>query len=470
MIYKSIKQSKLQISKLSFFLYVLFLITWLVFALLSSKIENTMQNEYFIVLLGYFVVSSMFIIYSIFNKVDIFEPLPLVTYTYIIFFSILPLLDLLKNDMYFFGYYVADGTIKATYIFIIGYITYFIGYCTKNTSMNKQVKSRTIFKKIDNISGKKIMWINLILWTIGFLSSIIFLIGLGKSPLYALTFGFGGGVQKNFSVVSSVAFLGMFSNAMVVPWVYLVVNTKSIFFKVLITFFTASIYYVIGFRFIIVIMIIAPIVYHYISIQRRPSISKIIIIIIILTIISGLVGYVRNDVRRGSEVNWSKFGVGQVWYGIESNFEIYKAFYKMVEVIPENYSYTMGRQMSYTLTIMIPRFVWPNKPDTPLREVLRAILGDYGVAAGSAWPNIGEFYSEFGVFGVGILMYLFGVMCKKSMNLYISANTSIHKLIAYSVLFPTYLQIIIRGYSPTNFWQLAFFAIPIWINSKLNSY
>jgi len=454
----------IRLSKLSLLIYTAFIVTWIIFALLSSKLDQNIQANYLVLLFGYFLVGCLFTFYSMIKGIDIFEPLPVITVIYIMIFSIAPMLDLLTENTYFFGYNVVGGTIKATFIYIGGYIAFFIGYSMKKLRFNWENSP----EEITSISKKKKMWINLSLWGFGLLSSLIYLMGFGQSILYILSFGFGGTVQKNLIGGSSLAFLGVFSNAMVVPWMYLIINTRSITLRLLITFLTASIYFVIGFRFIIVIMIIAPIVYYYLKHQKRPSIVKVIIVLIILTILVGLVGYVRGDLRRGNEVTWSEFGMDEVWYGIESNFEIYKAFYKMVEVIPESHSYTMGRQMSYTFTIMIPRFLWPNKPDTPLRKVLQVVLNDYAVAAGTAWPNIGEFYSEFGVVGVVLLMYLFGVLCKASKKLYIGKNVNSHTLIAYSILLPAYLQMVIRGYMPTNFWMLVFFGIPIWINSMIS--
>ena len=37
-------------------------------------------------------------------------------------------------------------------------------------------------------------------------------------------------------------------------------------------------------------------------------------------------------------------------------------------------------------------------------------MSEYAVKAGAAWPNIGEYYSEFGLIGCIILMFLFGIL------------------------------------------------------------
>lgn len=81
----------------------------------------------------------------------------------------------------------------------------------------------------------------------------------------------------------------------------------------------------------------------------------------------------------------------------ESDFSTYKVFYGIVEAIPQKMDYLLGEGLfGYTLALVVPRALWPGKPDAPERAVVYAAMGQGAVDAGNAYPNIGTFYSEFG--------------------------------------------------------------------------
>lgn len=440
---------------------LIYFIIAIVFLIMGKNV--VFIKEYYSVYLGYIIVGGIFVLYGLLNKVKLIDPITIITITYLMFFSIAPMIDIISDNMYFFDHYVMEGTIKSTVIFVLGYFSFFIGYTRKNYkySMTNDV---LVFRHKDLI-----LRINIMLWFFGLLSSYIYLSSFGQNIAYMLSFGLMGSVSASNQLFStSLGFLSIFTYAMVVPWLYLFLNIKNRLLVIVLSLITASVYFVLGFRFIVLIMILAPIIFVLVEQKRDISIKKIIVLLLILSSLFGLMGYVRGDLRRGNYVNWEGFSFNSVWYAVESNFEIYKAFYRMVEVIPGKINYTYGKQISYTLVYMIPRAIWPNKPDTPLRDLLEGVLGEYAVKAGTAWPNIGEYYSEFGSLGVILIFYFFGRLSRKSTQLIYSDNSNIHTKLAYSILYPTFIQLIIRGYTPTNFWLLFVFFMPIILFNKIH--
>jgi len=436
-----------------------FTILIILFGINGINIPLEKIEKYYFIWFIFILFSFVIIIYSLFNKIDIFEPITIVTIIYIMFFFVSPLVDLKINNLYFFDQYTFKESSKATVYFFVGYLFFIMGY-----TLSKNNGDKKFFLSNKKISLQSHLTLNIILWFFGFLSSIALMLAEGKSLLYMISFGFLGTVGNAND--NNLEFLGMFSFAMIVPWLYLIMGTKSRILILVLTLATGSIFYLRGFRFIILIMIIAPMIFNYVKKGSRPKLITLVPLTAFIALLISVIGFARGNLREGTTVNWNSFNSNEIWYAISGNFEIYKTFYKMVEVIPRSFDYTLGSQMAYTFILFIPRIIWDGKPDTPLREVLESLLGEYSVRAGTAWPNVGEFYSEFGLIGIIFFMFVFGYLCKKSINLINLKNLNIHRLVAFSIFIPTLVQIVIRGYMPTNFWILVFFVIPIILNAR----
>ena len=139
-----------------------------------------------------------------------------------------------------------------------------------------------------------------------------------------------------------------------------------------------------------------------------------------------------------------------------------------METIPKNKNYLYGQQIFlFTATMFVPRIVWSNKPITsPGLLIIGDAISDYAVKAGTAYPIIGEFYLEFGVIGVIVFMYLYGKLNNYFSSIYIYSNNNIVKILEYTILLLANFQIIIRGYTPSNFYMVIFFILPIFIFNK----
>jgi oligosaccharide repeat unit polymerase len=120
----------------------------------------------------------------------------------------------------------------------------------------------------------------------------------------------------------------------------------------------------------------------------------------------------------------------------------------------------------YTFIMPIPRILFEGKPNSIMPEVLIASTNRLIASTGAAWPNIGEYYHEFGIVGCIIFMCLFGYVCSFLKKLYIQPKW-VHSLIAYSIIFPLLIQIVIRGYTAAVFYIVLFLLMPITIIKKL---
>ena len=134
----------------------------------------------------------------------------------------------------------------------------------------------------------------------------------------------------------------------------------------------------------------------------------------------------------------------------------------MVHVIPENFNYVGIRQIVIgTIVMMIPRAIWPGKISSYGGEGLRVLIGN-NIAAGQAYPTLGEYYYAFGTLGVIIFMAIFGMWNRRLKYKYKNSNNKLD-IIYFAVMLGCCLQLMIRGYFPSNFWYLLFAVLPIWI-------
>lgn len=177
--------------------------------------------------------------------------------------------------------------------------------------------------------------------------------------------------------------------------------------------------------------------------------------------IFGIMGITRNFTRKGTAINLSSYEYSDGIDGVLYYFETYKSFYGAVEHYPSDYNYTMGRQLAYTLTMYIPRSIWPGKPDTPVREVLANSTSSMSAIAGSIMPNIGEYYTDLGLFGVMGIMFIFGRLLRNMRHLYQNNGKRYRWVMLYSLYLPSLVTIIPYGYTAGNTPPFVFMAVPV---------
>lgn len=254
----------------------------------------------------------------------------------------------------------------------------------------------------------------------------------------------------------------MFSYCLVGAWMLYFVYGKNKSLKVITFILTVFIYYIRGYRFIIIIFALAPIVFMYLYKQKRPRLVTIIGAIIVMIIFVGFVAAARNSVRYGGGISSDMVNWDAALEQVKDNFRIYKTYYALVGYVPQKTNYLHGQQIFlYTALMFVPRIIWKSKPETSAGlYLIRDAISESAFLSGTAYPIIGEFYIEFGSVGVVIFMFLYGYLNKSWMNKY-GLSYSKFDQIMYSILLLSNFQIVIRGYTPSNFYMVIFFVLPL---------
>ena len=454
--------------KSRFLLAILVYMSIFFFLLIISLVIDTTYDAkklFNVCIAAYMIIGICLIIHIGTSGGDFFEPITIISILYMMLFVFEPMIDICENNLKWFGGNYTSFGIKGTWIAVAGYLFFFIGYRTKRFSfapsshneLRYNVKKET--KEVeDNAYYAKVA---IVFWIACYFLSVLFLLLSGKSLAFILT----GGLTGNGDLLESRKMLGalsMFSYCLVGAWMLYFVYGKNKSLKVITFILTVFIYYIRGYRFIIIIFALAPIVFMYLYKQKRPRLVTIIGAIIVMIIFVGFVAAARNSVRYGGGISSDMVNWDAALEQVKDNFRIYKTYYALVGYVPQKTNYLHGQQIFlYTALMLVPRIIWKSKPETSAGlYLIRDAISESAFLSGTAYPIIGEFYIEFGSVGVVIFMFLYGYLNKSWMNKY-GLSYSKFDQIMYSILLLSNFQIVIRGYTPSNFYMVIFFVLPL---------
>lgn len=449
------------------FKYSIFLIiVGIIFCIWRINIpSNIYDNEYLSICIIYFCTIFLYI-YSLsrYEYFDLFHPIHILTWLYLCLFIFTPLTFINLNMTLCHGVDVMKGCIKGSIIFLLGYLGYIIGYTYNKTKIiPKQIQPIKLPQCCNSYRFKKIC---LIIWAIGFCVQIIFLCLSGKSLIYILTLSGSGEASKVIN--SNIGALNNFSFLMVYPWLLICLIKFKIKLKLIISYLTFASFFIIGARFIFIIMCLSFLICMKKIKRIEFTIFRLSIILFCLLCFSAYLGDARRSIDHGSQKE-IYLDANRLAYVLQSNFDIYQIHYSVVEHYPEKYDFDYGGHMfGDTFTFWIPRFLWPEKPkvgEQVAGKMIRNTVGEAGVKAAMAWPNLTEYYCDFGPIGVFIIMLLLGIVSKKALNYYYGKN--FFNLILYAIFIPLIFQIITRGYTPQNTGLIIFIILPHFIISRI---
>ena len=443
------------------------------------------QQNYIVDSIAVVAVLILVSMYIFRNGVDVFDPLYLITAIYGMMYFVTPIYDIVNEEYSWFGYYLFDNGIKATLIALAGYFAFYIFYNVKFVLRRKNqfVNLREVeIKNADPDIGKrgKLILVILVMYAFCFAANVFYLLRSGYTSLtYVLTLGMFGGEQEAAERVQDIGFISNFSyclpTVVLLYWEY----GRSKWLKVILFVPMLMLQIARGFRFFVVQIAITFFAYWFIRKEKRPTFSQIVLAFFALMVPIFLMTLFRDSMRAGTGMGFSEFFSNDlkqvfdntVWF----NFRIYRNFYGMVGAIPEKFGFVYGRQMIIgTIVMVIPRIIWPGKISTAAGEDLAYIIGSNLKGTGQAYPNIGEYYYALGVVGVLVCMAIYGLWSKSLKDRYMPFKAGGLNNIVFAVILGVNLQLLIRGYMPSNFWYLIFSLLPvvavkILFSSKKNS-
>jgi oligosaccharide repeat unit polymerase len=438
----------------------LVLLSLLVLVMFSQIPKVTDISDYLILLSLMVIVLTSLIVNSALNGFDVFEPINIIALTYIQIFVVAPWVWLVQGRTSWFGYPAIHNLQKASLLFLVGYLAFFWGYCIHSKyKLNKTVNVHFL----DETCRRLVVKMAIFVMTVALAGSVFNSYISGKNLLFTLTLGRvtgEGSIDFQADISAKLLFVTMFINLLIPAFMLLYAFQKKNrwllgpVFVLILLFNLAS-----GFRYRVLLLVFAPLLYNFLKNNKRPKLLSIAVFIVIAFAIVTVIGAWRTGIRTGSEFTTLNSSVLLDAY--MPNVEIFFPFYRILDVIPQSYPYTLGRGYLYVFTITVPRTLWPEKPYPPMQDILTLAFGRQGMLSGPAYPNIGEFYIEFGLIGILVGMLIFGYFARWTASLYKNTDRSVFSKIGYSILFPYFLQIVCRGYFPQIFLESLFTFGPI---------
>lgn len=405
------------------------------------------------------------------GKFDLFSPITVFSVLYIAMFFFMPMYDICIGELLWFGQDLFACGIKASTIAFAGYMSFLLFFTVrvshKHSQMNRIIERNTL-----QIEGKWLVQVIVAGYMICLLANIYYMIfSNGNSLLYILTLGMLGTAGQH-SIGENIGAISMLSYSLPsFTLLYVEYGNNKIlkiaFFALMFVLQVAR-----GFRFFIIQIIIMFGTYYFLRKKKTPRIKDFVILGICLMIPIILMTLFRDSIRSGQGMNLSIVNGESIAEALDAaifeNLRIYKTYYGLIKSVPQMTNYLYGRQMVvYTAVMLIPRAIWHSKPGNPGTEAQLLSLGQAAVDSGSAYPGLGEYYYDSGIIGVIIWSAIFGLWLSKMQRRYrFSAESSVD-LMVYSTTLGLILQLVIRGYTPSNFWMFIFCMIPYWGIKKI---
>lgn len=424
---------------------------------------NTEELNLYWALVGAYVICGALIVLAKFkHDLYLFEPFTFASLWYLAIFIYRPLQDLYDNNLIGNGVSVVSGGSKATILFTLGYICFYLGYYGKfrlgNSRAYREYDTEDQVSPVTETYSRSNM--ALIGWGISFVLVLICLISQGASLSYIFSLASSGEKVVDESNVA-LLFLSNFGITLVSCWMMVLVRPGKRAIKIVITILSVIYLIMRNGRWLLMVFVFAPFVYYYTKRKTRPNLLLILGGGFALLTVFAWMQYNRANIALGRQM----VGFGDNWLTLkvllspfDSDFSTYKVFYNMVTRFPSAYPYMFGTTFLYTIVLFVPRVLWPGKPDNPVRDMIEHSMNNLARRSGSAVANIGEFYANFGIVGVLVFMFIFGKIISKLKALY--EEPTEERLIAYSVLYPLLFQWVARGNFSGNFYVTIFAMLP----------
>lgn len=423
----------------------LYVLLGIVFLLNWVDIRDQYMMNYGVLCITYIIVGGIYFFAMASGKVYFFDTFNIVSFLYLMIMVIYPIYDYTRLDLTKAGVDTSDACIEGTLIFLVSYIIFCIGYFMARI----HIKSN-FFEQIDRLDDSIISKIAILCWCIGIAGALAGQISRGFSLQYILSMGTIAMQEDVFinSRSGGLLFLLKLAETYTMAQIMILVYTKNFLLKVITYVISLVCVFMGGSRIGVLVICSAPVIYWFIKRRKTPSLKMTIASFLGALFLFAVLQVARVSMAQGASyldsVGNRIFSIDTYMDVFYSDFSTYKVYYGILEAIPEKMDFLLGRGIiGYTLALAVPRALWPDKPDAPEREVVYAALGQKGMDSGFAYPNIGIFYSEFGIIGCIVLMWIFGVIMSKSRKLYMMKSKS--ALVVYSFLWPFCFQLVARS-------------------------
>lgn len=399
------------------------------------------------------------------RPISLFEPYTMVTLVYVLVYHVAPVFQFSAGNTARYGVDAMPQTLEAVILVMVGHFFFTIAYGFVGRKKAEGVLPSMYREPMDKRRLAKIAYI---IFAVSYALAVYYQIGRGFSLTYVMSGGLAG-EQSGTVSESSLMFLSYFRYACVGAWAVAFAYGQNRAAKITTFVMLLAIVFFSGTRAAILVPILVPVVIHYIQKGKAPSLASLGIAAGLLVLLFAVMQVARGGVAAGAGIDIGGSTLDDLFDPFYAEIDDFKVFYSILGVVPERHGFLCGSQMIlYSLVLLVPRAIWPGKPMPQVYDIVNATYGNQAVLNGVAYPNLGEYYVEFGVIGIIVCMFVLGLLCRYARNLYIKKQGLSLSLVLYSLIYGALFQIIIRGYMPQNFTMMLFLLAPVVLIAYIN--
>ena len=410
-------------------------------------LDPTQADAWFGLLLVTAVVFLPVLVSCARREFDTLEPIFIVSASYWLYFVYAPAVDLLRGDEYFFGMLIPPGLLSASIHASIGIGAMLVGYYARiGTSIAARLPASPTASR----------------GVVGFAT----LLGIVAVLAFGSSFAISGLSWTHFLTLGQLGVTTgeqLERSAMDSPFLNYLVQSADWFTTAFVLLFAfarrgrgallplflagCAVYTTIGFRYKLVILLLAPVVFWYLSTGRRPGLRLLLLSAVGAMLLIGGVGSQRIKMRAGERVELEELTFTEASEAFNRDVDLYQPFMAILDAYPEEHDFLWGGSYAYLAVHPIPRALWPDKPQPPVWEIVRASFGsDAARVAGVAYPNIGEFYVNAGLLGIVVGMAAFGIFLRALYAYTLGSVANPWTRVIYAIALPFLIQVVSRGY------------------------
>lgn len=424
------------------------------------------ESEYFVALTfeGFYFAAAI-LVRHFRRPVYMFEPYVMITVVYILVYHVAAVFQLSAGETVRYG---VDSTkyalIGCTFV-VLGHIAFTVAYSLEsNNGSNKRLKA--FYKDVTN--EHIIVKMAYVIYAFSLALYLAYQLSRGFSLSYVLSGGLAS--QGELTVNDSpLSFLSYCSYSLISAWLLIYMFGRNRITKLASGFIMLGVIFFGGSRAPLLIPLLACAALHYIRKNSSPALTNVLVLVGALVLIFAVMQVARVGIRAGAGLDMHGVDMAGLFEPFYAEIDDFKVYYGIFGVVPGLHSFLYGRQMIIgSLTLFIPRAIWLGKPQPMIYEIINHLYGQRAVLDGVAYPNLSEYYVEFGFVGIIVCMFILGLLCRYCRGLFTEGGKNSLALAMYCVIFPALFQVIIRGYMPQNFSMLVFLLAPIAIAELLN--
>lgn len=430
--------------------------------------DTTLSQCYMALFLEGFVFLLAIVIKQSGDDIYIFDPFFMVTLLFVLLFYAAPLIQFSVGETARYGIDITPYCLEGTLYVMLGYISFFLVYQVSSGGGDAWFTTKGFYREPSKgargLIAKWSVWI----WVIAYLMCCANYMMRGYGILYIISGGFGG--EQAIIQEDSFAFLAYAKLSLISSWLMYFCYGKQRAVKLCMFFLTFTAMMLGGGRASLLILLLAPVVVTYVKDRRSPNFWLVIGLVVAAVLFFAIIQVARVGIRSGMGFDLSGISSDMLFGPFSAEINDFMSYYALLPVVPEHHDFLFGSQMfGYSLILLIPRALWPGKPYPQVYDLVQLSLGDMAVANGNAYPALGEYYVEFGVVGIVVLMGLFAIACKFLRRLYLNSEGSSLSVVAYGLFYPFIFSLVARGYFPQNFTTALFLFAPVVIVSYVVS-